>query len=282
MASSVVRPQIVVVGRLPRLANRLTVSASQSTDGRMTELRMSPLGAWSPDLEAAPPPPVTPIARAPRAPRPPLANPTELAAHLAARLCHDFISPASAIMSGVDLLDDPTTQDMREDAINLISTSAKKLADMLSFARVAFGASAAAETFEADALRQLTQSVFTHVRPSLDWQVEIVQMQKPPARALLNMAQIGASALPMGGVAVVRAVQNGADIDITVDAKGPRARVRPEVLAGLRGEPAGEGLGGHWVQAFYLSALVHAADGVCSAEVSEDRVLISASIPNAN
>src|SRR3990167_11005952 len=66
----------------------------------------------------------------------------ELAAQIAARLCHDFISPASAIVSGLDLLEDPTAQDMREDAMTLIAQSARKLADQLQFCRVAFGASA--------------------------------------------------------------------------------------------------------------------------------------------
>ncbi|MGZ3299264.1 MAG: hypothetical protein ACXU8O_09630, partial [Asticcacaulis sp.] len=31
----------------------------------------------------------------------------ELATQLVAKLCHDFISPAGAIMSGLDLLEDP-------------------------------------------------------------------------------------------------------------------------------------------------------------------------------
>ena len=65
-----------------------------------------------------------------------------LAAHLAGRLCHDLISPVSAIVSGLDLLEDPSAQDMREEAMGLIATSARKLADLLSFSRVAFGASA--------------------------------------------------------------------------------------------------------------------------------------------
>ena len=51
----------------------------------------------------------------------------ELAAHLAARLCHDFISPAGAIMSGLDLLNDPEAQDMRDDALRLIAASSEKL-----------------------------------------------------------------------------------------------------------------------------------------------------------
>src|SRR5665213_2807692 len=84
----------------------------------------------------------------------------ELAAYLAGRMCHDFISPASAIVSGIDLLEDPSAQDMREEALSLIATSARKLADLLQFSRVAFGASASAETFDARELEKLAQGVF--------------------------------------------------------------------------------------------------------------------------
>ena len=91
---------------------------------------------------------------------PAVIHPAELAAWLAARMCHDFISPASAIVSGLDLLEDPSAQDMREEAMGLIANSAKKLADMLSFCRVAFGASASAETFDARELEKLAQGAF--------------------------------------------------------------------------------------------------------------------------
>ena len=66
----------------------------------------------------------------------------DLASLLASRMCHDFISPASAIQSGLDLLEDPQAQDMRDDAMALISGSARKLVDMLQFSRVAFGGGA--------------------------------------------------------------------------------------------------------------------------------------------
>jgi phosphoribosylformimino-5-aminoimidazole carboxamide ribonucleotide (ProFAR) isomerase len=51
----------------------------------------------------------------------------ELASLIAAKLCHDFISPSGAIVSGLDLLNDPTAQDMRDDAMNLITDSARKM-----------------------------------------------------------------------------------------------------------------------------------------------------------
>ena len=150
----------------------------------MSDVRTAPLGTWSPTLDApkaAAPAMMTsaPPAEAPPATPPAIPQTTELAAHLAARLCHDFISPASAIMSGVDLLSDPTAQDMRDDALNLISASARKLTDMLAFARVAFGASATAETFDCEALKTLTEGVFAHVRPNLSWQVSLPTLPKP-------------------------------------------------------------------------------------------------------
>jgi histidine phosphotransferase ChpT len=206
-------------------------------------------------------------------------RPAELAAFLAARMCHDFISPASAIVSGLDLLEDPSAQDMREEAMGLIATSARKLTDLLSFARVAFGASASAETFDARQLEALAQGVFAHMRAELEWKVEAPAVNKPAARALLNLAQMAGAALPTGGTARIRAVQEGASLAIAADAVGPRARMRPEVLRGLRGEPLGEGLHGHWVQAYYVHLFLADAGGRVFADVAEERVVFAATVP---
>jgi histidine phosphotransferase ChpT len=206
-------------------------------------------------------------------------QPAELAAYLAARMCHDFISPASAIVSGLDLLEDPTAQDMREEAMGLIASSARKLADLLAFCRVAFGASASAQTFDARELEALARGVFAHMRAELDWAVETPAVNKPTARTLLNLAQMAGAALPTGGKASIGAVQLGGGVAITAEAVGPRARLRPEVLAGLRGQDAGDGLHGHWVQARYVHLFVADAGGSVSAEVGEEKVLLSATIP---
>lgn len=206
-------------------------------------------------------------------------RPAELAAHLAARMCHDFISPASAITSGLDLLEDPSAQDMREEAMGLIVTSAKKLADLLSFCRVAFGASASAETFDVRELEKLARGVFDHMRAQLEWTVETPAVNKPAARALLNLAQMAGAALPTGGVAKVRAVQEATSIAIAIEATGPRARLRAEVLAGLQGQPLGEGLHGHWAQAYYTHLFVTDAGGRVFADVQEERVVFAATLP---
>lgn len=212
------------------------------------------------------------------APKPPPKT-AEVAAYLAARMCHDFISPASAIVSGLDLLDDPSAQDMKEDAMGLINGSARKLADLLSFTRVAFGASASAETFDARELNKLAAGLFTHMRAELDWKVEMAGVTKTAARALMNLTQMAGAALPTGGTARLRAVEEGASVVIAIEAIGPRARLKPEVLAGLRGEGMGEGLHGHWVQAYYVHLFVGDAGGRVFADVSEEKVTFAATVP---
>jgi len=206
-------------------------------------------------------------------------RPAQLAAYLAARMCHDFISPASAIVSGLDLLDDPAAQDMREDALALIGASARKLADLLAFSRVAFGASASAETFDPRDLEALARGVFGHMRAELAWTIEPVSVNKPAARALLNLAQMAGAALPTGGTASVQAVQEAGAIAIAVEASGPRARLRPEVLSGLQGQPPGDGLHGHWVQAYYVHLFLGDAGGRVFADVAEEKVVFAATVP---
>jgi histidine phosphotransferase ChpT len=206
-------------------------------------------------------------------------RPAQLAAYLAARMCHDFISPASAIVSGLDLLEDPSAQDMRDDAMSLIGASARKLAELLAFSRVAFGASASAETFDVRDLEALARGVFAHMRAELEWTIETPSVNKPAARALLNLAQMAGAALPTGGTARVRAVLEGTSLAIAADASGPRARLRPEVLRGLQGQALGEGLHGHWVQAYYVHLFLADAGGRVFADVNEERVVFAATVP---
>jgi histidine phosphotransferase ChpT len=203
----------------------------------------------------------------------------ELASHLAGRLCHDMISPASAIVSGLDLLEDPSAADMREDAERLIADSAKKLVALLAFSRVAFGGSSGAEVFDVRDLERLVRGVFAYVRAELDWDVSIPSLTKPAAKALLNLAQIGAGALPTGGVARVFAEAGEGEVLLGVDCRGTRARLRPEVTTGLGGAPLTEGLSGHWIQAYFLYATLRAAGGRLDYTAVEERVILRARVP---
>ena len=218
---------------------------------------------------------VLPLPAADASPPPAEITPSELASHLAARLCHDFISPAGAIVSGLDLLEDPSAQDMREEAMGMIAASANKLVALIKYDRIAFGGSQAAEVFDTRELLALTQGVFADMRAKLDWQVTQAGLDKPPARALLNLCQIGAGALPAGGLVRAEAVESEDAITIVIEASG-RARLRQEVLDGLDGRRLSEGRTGHWVQAYYLRKLIDEAGAVLETQSEEALVTLRA------
>ena len=203
----------------------------------------------------------------------------ELAAYVAAKLCHDFVSPAGAIMSGLDLLADPSAQDMRDDAMGLVTQSAKKLIALVHFCRVAFGAATTSERFTANELRDLVAGMVEGGRASLDWRVSETDFNKPAARALVNLAYLTVAALPSGGVATVSSHREGGDLILLGAAEGARARLKPEAVVGLAGRRLTEGLAGQWIQPYWLWLTVREAGGGLDVTTGDGRVEILARLP---
>lgn len=204
---------------------------------------------------------------------------TVMVAHVAGKLCHDFSSPAGAILSGLELLNDPSSQDMRADAMSLIEASARKLEAIIAFARVAYGSATSSERFDKSELETWARGVFNHMRAELVWDVEPQTLDKPQARALLNLAQIGGATLPTGGVATVSVRIDDGDLLMVAECKGPRARFRPEVAAGLRGDLAGDGMAGLWIQAYWLRQIVMENQGLIACDAGEERVFVTVRVP---
>ena len=197
----------------------------------------------------------------------------ELAAFIAGKLCHDFISPAGAIMSGLDLLEDPTAQDMRDDAMSLIRQSARKLVAHVHFARVAFGAVTTSEQFASAELRSLVGNLSEGARATLDWRIDDSQaFTKAQARILINLAWMTLGALPTGGVATITARREDDRLLLIGSAEGARARLKPEALTGLKGERLTEGLAGQWIQPYWLWLAVNEAGGRLDVASDEGRV----------
>jgi histidine phosphotransferase ChpT len=204
----------------------------------------------------------------------------ELAAFIAGKLCHDFISPAGAIMSGLDLLEDPTAQDMRDDAMSLIRQSAKKMVAHVHFARVAFGAATTSEHFVSAELRGLVAKLSEGGRATLDWRIDDGQtLTKPEARILVNLAWMALGALPTGGVATITARRESDRLLLIGSAEGNRARLKPEALTGLGGQRLTEGLAGQWIQPYWLWLAVNEAGGRLDVASDEGRVGLIARIP---
>lgn len=205
--------------------------------------------------------------------------PTELATFVAGKLCHDFITPAGAIIQGLDLINDPSAQDMRDDALNLIGQSANKLVAIVQFARVAFGAATSSESFSGDALRTLVQDMVKGGRATMEWAVSEPTFDKPAARTLLNLAYLTVGALPSGGHAVITAERSSEGLILKGVAEGARARLKPEAAVGLSGERLEDGLVGQWIQPYWLWLNAKEADGRLDVLAEEGRVVLKAVLP---
>lgn len=213
------------------------------------------------------------------APASPLPDGQALAALIAGKLCHDFISPAGAISSGLDLLKDPTAQDMRDDAMGLIEASAKKMVALVAFARVAFGAATSAERFSGAELGDLVSGLTEGGRATLEWAVADVSYSKAQSRALVNLAYLTMAALPSGGVATI-ATRAEDGLVIEGRAEGARARLKGEAVAGLAGQPLTEGLPGQWIQPYWLWLTAHDAGGSLDVRTEEGCVVLTVHMPN--
>lgn len=211
-------------------------------------------------------------------PEPSLAA-SALASFLAAKLCHDFASPAGAVINGLAMLRDPDNRDMHEEFMGLVESSARKLLDMVHFDRVAYGAATSSESFSSDEIEGLAKTAFEGIRPELDWSSGVERFSKPQARAALNLAQIAGGALAAGGAVVLTIRPQDGRLSLEADARGPRARLKPEVATGLAGETLTEGLAGQWIQAFWLHTTVAEAGGRLSHRLEEERVVIHIDLP---
>src|SRR5262249_41916382 len=135
------------------------------------------------------------------------------------------------------------------------------------------------ERFDAAELKRALDGVFDHMRAELVWVVGEELFEKPQARALVNLAYLGGGALPTGGQATVAGRRGAGGMLVAVEARGPRARLKPETVTGLKGERLVEGLAGQWIQAFWLSEIVAEAKGTLDLELDEDLVRIRIRLP---
>jgi hypothetical protein len=200
-----------------------------------------------------------------------------LAARLAARILHDLSGPASGVSSGLDLLAEPGATDDGA-ALDLATSSARSLLDLIEFHQVAFGGRG--QAVSGGLLKQLALTQFEARRPTLEWAPTIEPFPAPVAQATLILVQIAASALAVGGVARVSASGASDKFVIRVDGQGPRATLHPETLEGLDGRDLSQGLPGRWAPARYLHTLVVEACGAVTVTAGADQFALGVVFPS--
>ncbi len=207
----------------------------------------------------------------------PLKPSYRLAAGLAARLVHDIAGLVSGITTGLELYTSPDSSDLKESALELATSSGRKLLDRLDFYRTAFGEGE--ELRNTQMIQRLAAKQFDGRRNRLDWPSSARLLPSPAGQALLIMTQIASEAVMANGIIRVALNDGPGRLTLRVEGRGPRILLQPEVMAGLFGLEHHNGLAGRWALAFYLHTLVTAAAGLLSIDLREGGFLMEAALP---
>jgi histidine phosphotransferase ChpT len=204
----------------------------------------------------------------------------DLAALLCSRVCHDLISPAGAIVNGLEVLEESKDEETKTFALTLIKKSARTASARLQFCRIAFGAagSLTAQVDTGDA-EQVARGFIEDDKVKLVWNLPRALLPKNRVKLLLNMLVVGGQAIPRGGTLTLDPVGSGETTTFRVTAAGLNARVPPAVPGLLAGGSPGETIDAHAIQPYYTGLLARACGLAATIEAQGDAIVVAAAEP---
>jgi len=176
---------------------------------------------------------------------------------LCSRLCHELASPVGAINNGIEMIEE-FDESMLPDALPLIGSSAKLVADRLKFYRMAYGRAGTRAVASDSEVRELAAAYLSDGRSTLDWPDEpaIAGFSDGWGKVLLNLVPLATETLPRGGVIRFRFADGGDRLRVTVVSEGKGARIPEECLAALAPDADIGALTPRSVHAYFLALLV--------------------------
>ncbi|MBO0335224.1 hypothetical protein J0X12_16500 [Sneathiella sp. CAU 1612] len=183
----------------------------------------------------------------------------KLASLMSSKLCHDVIGPIGAVCNGIELVSDDGNEDMRTEALKLVSESAGEASARLQFYRLAFGlAGGLGQDVSVRDARTLSRDLLSYGKVKLDWpdsEGGAELLPKDVIKILCNLLVIATGTLPRGGEVNVTGSVTGADWSFTFRAEGPRAVLREDMTHILQNGYNENELTAQNVGAQYLMAL---------------------------
>jgi histidine phosphotransferase ChpT len=183
----------------------------------------------------------------------------DLAALLCSRICHDLISPAGAIVNGLEVLEESDDAETKTFAMDLIKKSARTASARLQFCRIAFGAagSAGAQIDTGDA-ETTARGFIEDDKVKLTWNLQRALLPKNRVKLLLNMLVVGGGTIPRGGTLTVDPIGSGETMGFKVTATGINARIAQAVPGLLEGQSESGTIDAHAIQPYYTGLLARA------------------------
>ncbi len=149
--------------------------------------------------------------------------PLRVLALLAARLCHDLISPVAAIANGAELLgeDDP---DFVREAVALVGNSARSASARLQYFRFAYGFGGGG--LAGPAPHQLVAEYFAETAIACDYGESVRELPLDGQKLACAMLLVAGEALSRGSHLTVNAASGGPELDAIGDTINLSAETR--------------------------------------------------------
>ena len=202
----------------------------------------------------------------------------DLAALLCSRVCHDLISPAGAIVNGLEVLEEDGNQETKNFALELIKKSARTASARLQFCRLAFGAagSATAQIDLGDA-EKMARGFIEDDKTKLTWNLARAYMPKNRVKLLLNMLIIAGQSIPRGGVLVVNPIGTGETMGFRITATGLNGRIPQAMPPLLAGTSETGTIDAHAIQPYYTGLLARACGLSVTLAADGDAIVVATS-----
>jgi histidine phosphotransferase ChpT len=174
---------------------------------------------------------------------------------LAARFCHELVSPIGAVNNGVELLAEEDPEFVKE-AVKLIGQSGRTAGQRLQFYRFAYGSASGGGSAEP---RDLVLGLLDGAKTRLEWHSEAAALPREWQRLACNMVVLANEALPRGGIVTVgvrpEGGKAGAGSSVMVAGAGESVNLTAEMQAALSRSVAVEDLSSRSVQAYFTATL---------------------------
>ena len=203
----------------------------------------------------------------------------DLAALLCSRVCHDLISPAGAIVNGLEVLEEKDSdEETKTFALDLIKRSARTASARLQFCRLAFGAAGSAYAqIDLGNAQAMARGFIEDDKTKLTWNLPHALLPKNRVKLLLNMLIIAGQTIPRGGTLTVDPVGEGETMGFRISASGLNARVPHAVPALLEGVSENGSIDAHAVQPFYAGLLARACGLKVNLTTEGDAIIVATS-----
>jgi len=213
-----------------------------------------------------------------------------------ARLCHDLVSPVSAVANGVEIINELSvetagTDPMFGQALTIVEGSSRKATHLLRFLRACYGTGARSLQGGSRELAQIaieylnerkinlilpstgaacfdvfgkniwdsiqSKRTFHHASGTQSEPIEFLEDDLAPiAKLVLSSLGFLVETLPMGGEIALESLEGG----LVFIAKGTKARVKEDLQQALLSDVKSADLAAHTIQGYFLKLILDSYD----------------------